>query len=118
MDDNVRILILLRLNAALCGGTASSPSIDTVKRRIRDGSILPFLEGWFGSGLRFDWVCAAEERQLIDEWAKFTEYVDERAAFDVRRNGVCLLMAYVLAGLRQGTSPPHRLPSSPAAPGG
>jgi len=43
----------------------------------------------------------ADKLVLIDEWRNFANAIDAKRKFGIEKNGLCLLLAYVIEGMRQ-----------------
>ena len=92
--------LAIQLNGALGSGRYSRIRIDQVKARIRDHSIMTYLESELGSDIDLSAVGIVEQKHLIDEWEMYANVVDERRKLAVEKNGLCLLVAYLLEGIR------------------
>ena len=88
------------LNGALGSGKYDDISIDEVKSAIEDGSIFQFLEKRLGDDLDPSILDSSERSELMEEWASNVKNLDEREDCAVVRNGLCLLVAYLLQGIQ------------------
>ena len=59
-----------------------------------------FLERRLGSDCRFGWFSEDERRELADEWMRCSDAIDARKKLLVERNGLCLLLAYLINGIQ------------------
>lgn len=87
------------LNAALDSGKYDHITIQEVRQRVEEGTILEYLNGELDHGI--DEFSSPEDRaELVDYWQTLANVADSRRKFGVDRNGICLLVAYVLEGLQ------------------
>jgi hypothetical protein len=101
-------LLLMHINSALASGQANGVSVEEVKDLIHSRNVFTFLRMGLTPIRRLDYLSRDQERMLNDEWIRFAERLDESVVFGVRRNGMCLLMAYLVEGIRRsdrGTNP-------------
>lgn len=89
------------LNGALASGKYNHISMEEVKRRIEDGSVFDYLEAELGHDLDLSLLTPGERTELLNEWRDFASAVDEARKMCVDRNGLCLLVAYLLEGIQQ-----------------
>lgn len=89
------------LNGALGSGKYDYISIDEVKRRIEEGSIFEYLSAELGHNLDLTLLSAGYRAELLKEWQDLALAVDEGRKLCVDRNGLCLLVAYLLEGIQR-----------------
>ena len=89
------------LNAALDTGKYADLGVDEIRASINDGTVFVLLEQRLGEKLSPSWLSAEERAELADEWMRYSEAIDARGKLGIERNGLCLLIAYVLEGLQQ-----------------
>lgn len=103
MSNRFHIAMCFHLNAALGSGACSDVTVEAVKERIRDRTIFDYLRSKVGEVFALDYIPADHQRVLNDEWLDFATRFDDREVFGVERNGICLIMAYLLEGIRRRT---------------
>jgi hypothetical protein len=98
------------LNGALDTGRFQSIGIDTVLEQIDRGLIFEFLEETLGDDIDLSVVEGQERQVFISEWRDL-RCVSAPRKFAVERNGLCLLVAYLLEGIqrRRNINPPIRI---------
>ena len=89
------------LNGALDTGRYADLSIDELRPAIDAGRVFPLLEQRLGADYRLGWLSDEERAELSDEWSRFSNGLDARRNLLIGRNGLCLLIAYVLEGIQQ-----------------
>ena len=89
------------LNGALGSGKYDGVSIAEIKARIEARDIFPYLEQTLGEDIDLSLVTVDDRRELNDEWADMATAVDESRKLCVDRNGLCLLVAYLLEGIQR-----------------
>jgi len=89
------------LNGALGSGKYDGVSISEVKGRIESRDIFPYLEQTLGEDIDLSLVTADGRRELNEEWADMAIAIDEARKMCVVRNGLCLLVAYLLEGIQR-----------------
>ncbi len=89
------------LNGALGSGRYDDITIDEVKARIRDRSIFDYLAGRLGADVDLSLLTPDDRRELNDEWEDMALAVNESRKMCVERNGLCLLVAYLLEGIQR-----------------
>jgi hypothetical protein len=89
------------LNGALGSGKYEDISIEEVKERIRDRTIFDYLKTKLGSDVDITALSHEERRVLNEEWTDMADAIDEARKMGVDRNGLCLLMAYILEGIQR-----------------
>ena len=93
------------INGAFGSGRNDNISIDEVKKRIKEGSIFDFLEETLGNDTDFSLLYGDDRAELVAEWRGLVANVDESRKMWVERNGLCLLVAYLLEGIQTRTRP-------------
>lgn len=88
-------------NGALGSGRYDDVSVEEVKRRIGDGSVFGFLSSRLGGDLDLSILSEGQEEVLRKEWEELVVAYDEHRKFAVERNGLCLLVAYLLEGVQR-----------------
>jgi hypothetical protein len=95
----------LQLNGALSSGKYDDISIVEVKSKILDNTIFDYLNNKLKDLLFFRIILTPEEKQeLLDDWKYWAEAINEREDMLVERNGLCLLIAYLLQGILNQTA--------------
>ena len=89
------------LNGALGSGKHSDISIHEVKKRIRDRTIFEYLDERLGEDFDSSTLGEFERCELASEWEDMADVVREGRKLCVDRNGLCLLMGYILEGIQQ-----------------
>ncbi len=97
--------LAFHLNGALGSGKHDGVSVAEVKSRIEAGDIFSYLENSLGDDIDLSALDEADRRELIDEWADLAVAVDECRKMGVQRNGLCLLVAYLLEGMQRRLPP-------------
>lgn len=91
------------LNGALGSGQYDDVSIPAVKEAIDDGTIFDLLERRLGKDVDLSLLYNDDRAELLDEWRRIINAVDEGRKFAIREgsSGLCLLVAYLLEGIQQ-----------------
>lgn len=89
------------LNGALGSGRYDDITIDAVKARIHDRSIFDYLAARLGQDIDLSLLTPDDRRELNDEWEDLALAVNESRKMCVERNGLCLLVAYLLEGIQR-----------------
>lgn len=99
--------LAFQLNAALDTGRYNDITFREVLGHINAGTVFSFLENRVGEDVDLSLFDAPKRQALVDEWQSLMNVVDARRKFGVEKNGLCLLMAYVIEGIqrRQDTNP-------------
>jgi hypothetical protein len=109
------------LNAALGSGRFHDITYDDVRRHIEYGTIFEFLAKRLDIAVPISALDAADRLELSLEWDWMYGCV-EPFRFDGHRNGLCLLIGYLLEGIaRRAQHPDYRLTletCGAAVPGG
>lgn len=90
-----------QLNGALGSGKYDDISIADVKERIRDGTIFGFLERRLGEDLDLSITTPECREELTTEWEEMSDCIPEGGKLCVDRDGLCLLVAYILQGIQK-----------------
>jgi hypothetical protein len=91
------------LNGALGSGKYDDISIKEVKGEIRDHTIFDYLKTKFGLDIDLSVLSPEDRQELNKEWEDTADAVDEARKMCVDRNGLCLLVAYILDGIQKRT---------------
>jgi hypothetical protein len=86
-------LLGLYLNGAIDSGNYSDITTHTIGEKIKNGTILEYLEEIIGVNL-FYLLTNQEKEQLLDEWQR-TWNAYGTSKMRVKNNGLCLLVAYI-----------------------
>lgn len=89
------------LNGALGSGKYDDISIDEVKDHIENKSVFNFLKETLGHDIDLSILTNEDKEELLDEWARIANAVDEDRKMAVTKNGLCLLVAYLFEGIQQ-----------------
>lgn len=79
-------------------------SVEAIKEKIRDRSLFNYLNQEISSNPHFDisliddddknWLL--DQFELLDEFKSMADNIDEDRKLAVQKNGICLLLAYVI----------------------
>ncbi len=96
------------LNGALDTGKYANVTYREVADRIEAGDIFDFLGARLAGDIDLSNLDAAKREELTAEWRDMLHAMSGRRKFGVEKNGICLIMAYVLEGIqrRQHSTPP------------
>ena len=97
----VRTFAAFALNGALDTGRYDDLGVDEVGAAIDDGTVFAFLERRLGADYRLGWLSEDDRAGLADEWGRYRDAIDARRKLLVERNGLCLLVAYVIQGIQE-----------------
>jgi hypothetical protein len=89
------------LNGALDSGNYSDVSYQEVSGHIQKGTIFQFLQDRLGSDIDLSILDDVKRAELLGEWQSINNAIDARRKFGVERNGICLLVAYLLEGIQR-----------------
>lgn len=89
------------LNGALGSGKYDDISIKEVKARIRAHTIFDYLKDKLGSDIDLSALKIEDRQELNNEWEDMADAIDEARKMCVDKNGLCLLMAYILEGIQR-----------------
>lgn len=95
------------LNAALDTGKYTDVSYQEVADHIDDGTIFNFLQKRLAGEIDLSIFDEGMKKELVQEWQDILNAVSARRKFGVEKNGLCLLVAYLLEGIqrRQDNNP-------------
>lgn len=93
-----RSYLARELNAALGSGQFHDITYDDVWRRIEDGTIFKFLERRLDFRVMLSTPQPIDRLELLLDWDSLRGCV-EPFRFDGHRNGLCLLIGYLLEGI-------------------
>jgi len=88
-------------NGALGSGKYDDISIREVKEKIRAYTIFDYLKSKLGSDIDLSALSPEDQLELNREWEDLADAVDESRKMCVERNGLCLLVAYILEGIQR-----------------
>lgn len=91
------------LNSALGSGRFHDITYDEVWSHIEDGTIFQFLTERIGAGVTLSVLGPADRLELLMEWENMHTCV-EPYRFNGHRNGLCLLVGYMLQGIANRAS--------------
>ena len=100
MRVNLRTFLAFQLNGAACCGRYDDVSIDLIKMHVEHGTIMEFLKERLGMDFDAGFLTPLDRMELLDEWMDMLGIVETRK-FCVERNGLCLLVAYLLEGIQR-----------------
>lgn len=93
-----RVNLALYLNGALGSGKYEI-GVAQVKEQILEGTIFRSLEERLSDCTDFSVLLQEDRAVLLDEWEGLVCTVDESRKLCVENDGLCLLVAYMLAGI-------------------
>lgn len=96
----MRTFLAFQLNGAACCGRYDDVSIDLIKMHIEQGTILAFLKERLGLDFDASILTPLDRMELLAEWVDMLEIAEARKMC-VERNGLCLLVAYLLEGVQR-----------------
>lgn len=100
MKLSTMTLLAFQLNGALGTGKYDHITIEMTKDKIRDRTIFSYLLSQL-EYLDISLFSEDEKKELLDEWEDLADAVDEDRKMCVERNGLCLLVAYLLEGIQR-----------------
>lgn len=89
------------LNAALDGGYGKGVTLEGVRRALERRQLFPYLESELGARTDLSMLDDALREAMTAEWADFAEAINAERKMGVRRNGLCLLIAFVLESVQR-----------------
>lgn len=107
MEITKLTMLAFQLNGALGRGGVDDVTIDEVKAHCKDGSILTYLEERLSQEFDTSLLYNDDRAELIREWAELADHVDEGRKLCVDRNGLCLVVAYLLEGIQRRVRTPE-----------
>lgn len=69
--------------------------------KISDRSVFNYLRTRLAADIDLSILSAENQRILVDEWQEILGVVNARRKFGIGRNGLCLLIAYLLEGIQR-----------------
>jgi hypothetical protein len=95
------------LNGALDTGKYGNINYTEVASHIEDGTIFDFLKKRLAGDIDLSIFNDEMKKELVEEWQGILNAVSARRKFGVEKNGLCLLVAYLLEGIqrRQDNNP-------------
>lgn len=104
-----------QLVGAVGSGRFNDISYEEVRDRIDDESIFDFLIERLEIGVPLSVLTPVDKLELLYEWSQLITCV-EPLPFDGHRNGLCLLVAYILEGIqRRASNAAYRLTDETAS---
>lgn len=91
------------LNGALGSGKYEDISVEDVKDAIWKSTIFEYLDERLGLDSGLDLLTPEDRKELNEEWLDFL-VINERRKLCVDRNGLCLLVAFLLEGIQRRVS--------------
>ena len=89
------------LNGALGSGNYNDITIEEVKNKICNRTIFDYLYAKLGHDIDLSLLTEENKKELNEDWIDLVDTVDERKKMSVDKNGLCLLVAYLLEGIRR-----------------
>jgi hypothetical protein len=101
MIRSARTFLLFELNALLDTGKYNSVTIESVKEAISTRSVPSYLKRISGGELDVSLLQTDDWNALYSEWEDMSNAIDAERKMGVRRNGICLLIAYLTESLQR-----------------
>lgn len=89
------------LNSALDTGKYNDVTLDEVAQHIEAGTIFDFLATRLAGDIDLSILDAPRKKELLEEWQDILAAVSARRKFGVENNGLCLLIAYLIEGIKR-----------------
>ncbi len=89
------------INGAIDSGKYSDVSISLIADQIEAGTIFAFLQARLADDIDLSILDEAKRKELLSEWQDLLAAVNARRKFGVEKNGLCLLVAYLLEGIQR-----------------
>src|SRR5690606_39160604 len=89
------------LNGALDSGKYDEISINEVAEHIEMGSIFNFLSSRLENDIDLSIFDDSKRKELVEEWQDMLSAISTCRKFGVERNGLCLLLAYLIEGIQR-----------------
>jgi hypothetical protein len=115
MVKSARTFLLFELNALLDTGKYNSIDIESVKEAISNRSVPSYLKRISGGELDVSLLQTDDWNALHSEWDDMSNAIDAERKMGVRRNGICLLIAYLTESLQRTI---REMPAPKAEAGG
>ena len=99
-------ILATHLNGAIDTGKYAAITVDVIVRELQDGDIFAFLARELGSDIDLSKLTDVDRHGLRNHWLVFAKAY-EPYQFHVRRNGLALLVGYLLhlIGIRHAKIP-------------
>lgn len=97
------------LNGALGSRKYDQITIDEVKQAIEGRTLFEYLEAQLGRQVEdpLSVLNAQDRYELLEEWMGLMSMYDQSEKLCVQRNGLCLLVAYLLESIVMCLDEPH-----------
>lgn len=92
--------VAMTINGAIDSGFFEVPLDDTCKH-IRRGDILEYLEQYLDEYFDIELLSPVDRLELVLDWVQMEKSMAPRLRFGVEKNGLCLLMGYLLESIRR-----------------
>lgn len=89
------------LNGALGSGKYNDITIEDMKEKIRKRTVFSYLQQKLRDDIDLSILTDEDKKELNDEWIDLVEAIDEKRKMAVEKNGLCLLIAYLLEGIQR-----------------
>lgn len=89
------------VNGAIESRKYDTITIKQIKEHIRNNTIFPFLEKELVDDLDISLWSIADRNEINDEWINFADTIDESRKLCVGKNGLSLIMAYILESIQR-----------------
>ncbi len=89
------------LNSAIDTGKYANITYEVVTAKIADASIFSYLSSHLGNDIDLSAFSIEKKNELTKEWQDMLNAVSASRKFGVERNGLCLLVAYLLEGIQR-----------------
>lgn len=105
MQTSKLTFLAFQLNGALGSGQYDFISIEEVKSKIYDETIFEYLKSQLKSDIDVSIYKPEDAKELITEWQDMAGALNESRKLCVDKNGLCLLVAYLLEGIQRRMKP-------------
>jgi hypothetical protein len=89
------VVLAMHLNGAIDTGKYEGITVDVIVRELRDGDIFAFLARELGAEIDLSKLTDVDRHGLRNHWLLFANAYEPHQ-FHVRRNGLALLVGYLL----------------------
>ena len=89
------------LNGALGSGKYNDITIEDMKEKIRKRTVFSYLQQKLRDDIDLSILTDEDKKEFNDEWIDLVEAIDEKRKMAVEKNGLCLLIAYLLEGIQR-----------------
>lgn len=86
---------------ALDTGKYNDVTVDEIARQIESGGVFDFLEKKLGTDIFLSRLDTDDRTELSKEWQGMVAALDEKRKLGIEKNGLCLLLVYVLEGIQR-----------------